>query len=149
MEYRNKGKIARGIRMDDEIFYGEEKNKIVKIHFEEQFDAKEDNLIEDNEIFNYNWNINQAIKRISKSEAVGIDNVPAVILKQSPKSPLMIKLKTWFSKWIEKGEIPKYLMIGKLILISKENNDCPSINNIRSIIIFASYYKILWMHYPT
>ena len=142
MEYINKGKIVRGIRMDDEIFYGKEKNKIVKIHFEEQFDAKEDNIIiEDNGIFNYNWNINQAIERISKSEAVGIDNIPAVILKQSPNSPLMIKLKTWFSKWIEKGEIPKYLMIGKLILISKENNDCPSINNIRPITIFPTITK--------
>ena len=53
----------------------------------------------------------------------------------------MIKLKEWFTDWIKKGTISKFLMIGKLILISKESTDCPTLSNIRPITLLPAVIK--------
>ena len=103
------------------------------------FSEEEEFQIEENGVTNYYCDIDKAKKNLSKSEAKGIDHIPSACLKQEVNSPLMIKLKEWFTDWIKKGTILKFLMIGKLI--SKESIDCPTLSNIRPITVLYAVIK--------
>ena len=97
--------------------------------------------IENNGIFNFRWDIEGAIRRLSRSEAIGLDSVPGNILKQERRNPLTKKFKSWFEELMHKGFIPSILMWGKLLLISKEESNCPIIKNVRPIIVLSAVIK--------
>ena len=96
---------------------------------------------ENNGVFNFKWDIENAIIRLSRSEVLGEDLVPGSALKQEKNSPLINKLKLWFNNWICNCSIPSFLMRGKLIMISKEDSVWPKIENIRLITILHTVTK--------
>ena len=77
----------------------------------------------------------------------GYDNILASELKQETNSPLLIILKKYFIDWINESKIPEFLMTGRMILISKENNDSPTLENIRPITILPAVVKFFEKKY--
>ena len=141
-KFKVKGKIAKGIKTEEGIIHGREKDKLIKIYFEKLFAANTTKIeIRNNAIFNYEYDIKRAISSISRSKAVGINGITSKALVQEIKSPLMIKIEKWFKEWIIKGEIPDYLTQGRLILISKDNTKNPVINDTRPVTILPAITK--------
>ena len=67
VRYRNKGKIVRGIRLGEEIIFGQQKDKIIKNHFQSMFFyEKEEFQIEENGVTNYYCDIDKAKKTYQK-----------------------------------------------------------------------------------
>ena len=98
-KFKVKGKIAKGIKTEEGIIYGREKDKLIKIYFEKLFAANTIKIeIRNNAIFNYECDIKRAISSISRSIAVGIDGIPSKALIQEIDSPLMIKIEKWFKE---------------------------------------------------
>ena len=65
--YRSKGKIVRGIRLGEEIVFGQQKDKIIKDHFQSKFFSEEEEFqIEKNGVTNYYCDIDKAKKLIKK-----------------------------------------------------------------------------------
>ena len=141
-KFKVKEKISKGIKTEEGIIHGKEKDKLIKIYFEKLFAANTTKIeIRNNAIFNYKYDIKRAISSISRSKAVGIDGIPSKALVQEINSPLMIKIEKWFKEWIIKGEIPDYLTQGRLILISKDNTKNPVINDTRPVTILPAITK--------
>ena len=113
------------------------------MHYFENLYHSDDQVtkIENNRIFNFRWDIEGAIRRLSRSEAIALDSVPGNILRQDRRNPLMMKFKSWFEEGIHKGFISFFLMWGKLHLISKEESNCPIIENVRSITVLPAVTK--------
>ena len=143
ISYKVRGKIVSGITKDEEVVYGRDKDKYAKSYFEQLYNARIiDTKIHNNGIFNYTWDIVRAVNNLSWSNAVGVDKIPGKLFKQDLNSPIMIKIKNIFCKWIQNNNISSYLMRGKLILISKDKTDCPKIENTRPITILPAITKL-------
>ena len=142
LKYKIKGKIIKGIMIKDTIVYGTDKKTIIKNYFKQIYNSNIKVIkINDNGIYDYSWNMTRAITNLSKSNAAGIDNIPSKIFKQKEDSPLLLKIKDKFSTWIQQSSIPNYMMLGKLILLSKSKDDCPTIDKTRPIIVFPAITK--------
>ena len=82
IKYKNKGKIVKVIRTEDGIKIGKYNNKEIKHYFENLYHSKDQiTKIENNGIFNFRWDIEGAIKGLSRSEAIRLDSVPRNILR--------------------------------------------------------------------
>ena len=144
IKYKNKGKIVRGIGIENCIKFGKYKNNEIKHYFVNLHHSVDQvTKIENIGIFNFRGNIECAIRRLSRSEAIGLDSVPGNILRQDKKKPLMMKLKSWFEEWIHKGSISTFLMWGKLLLINKEESNCPIIENVRPRLYYQQLLSSL------
>ena len=97
----------------------------------------------DNGCFNFKWDIERAISHMSKSKTEGWDIISGEVLKLDKTHPLIEKLKNKFEEWIQVGKIPDHLMKARLILISKENTDHPTIIDTRSISIVPVVTKFI------
>ena len=75
------------------------------------------------------------------SNVVRNDKIPAKILKQDKSSLLLSKIIKTFTHWIQTSKIWSYMIIGRLILISKDKLETPTIENIRPITILPSIAK--------
>ena len=89
------------------------------------------------------------IFRFPSSKTIGIDKVPGEWIKiRNNQAELKInelKIHKWykiFRNWIEKGTIPDFWMNWRLILVSKEKNKVPKIENTRPISILLSITKV-------
>ena len=143
IRYKTKSKIVKGIKTEELILYGTEKDTLIKNYFEKLYNLNNTNLkINSNGIYNYTWDLKRAVDNQSKSQAVGIDNVPGRTFKQNMDSPIMVKINKAFNSWILNNRIPNYLMKGKLILLSKDKSDSPTIENIRPITILPAITKL-------
>ena len=142
LKYKIKRKIIKGIKTDDKIIYGTAKDKIIKNYFEQLYSSRKTNItILNNGIFDYKCYIKRAIDTLSKSNAVGLDGIPWKTLKQEENTPIMIKIKDKFNLWIRECKIPKYMMKGKLLMISKDKSDSPTIDKTRPISILPAITK--------
>ena len=132
----------RGIRTEDGIKFGKYKNKEIMHYFENLYHSDDQvTKIENNGIFNFRWDIEGTIRRLSRSETIGLDSVQGNILKQDRRNPLTKKFKSLFEELMHKGFIPSFLMWGKLLLISKEESNCPIIENVRPITVLSAVTK--------
>ena len=88
---------------------------------------------------------------MSKSKAVGWDRISGEVLKLDKTHPLIEKFKKKFEEWIQVREIPDHLMKAKLILISKDNIDHPTIIDTRLINILLAVITISlnWQYFTT
>ena len=84
----------------------------------------------------YTIDTEKGLSRIPSSKAIGIDKVPGEWIKiRNNQAELKInelKIHKWdkiFRNWIEKGTIPDFWMNWRLILLSKEKNKVPKIEN--------------------
>ena len=97
-----------------------------------------DSKILDNRIFNFEWDIDRSIKSLSKSKEVEFDKNPGSVLKLEKDHSLINKLKSIFEDWMQRREVPGYLMKGRLILLCKDNIDHPAIIDTRLISILLA-----------
>ena len=58
------------------------------------------------------------------------------------REELKTRLAKHFKEYIFKGEVPKYFMISRLLLISKTKDEYPEINNTRPISILPTITKM-------
>ena len=101
VRYKIKSKIVKGIKKDNTISYDLEKDKNIKIYFKQSCKSLTRNLeIENNWIFNFECDIERSIYNLSKSNAVGNDNIPAKVFNQDKNTPLIFKIKGKFDSWI-------------------------------------------------
>ena len=144
LKFKIRGKLAKGIKTEEGIIYNEEKDRLAKRYFEELYNNEEKlEVIANNGIFNYELEIERAIKSLSKSRATGIDGIPSSALKQDKNSQLINKIEKWFKDWVIEGDIPDYAMTGRLVLISKNNTETPPIDETRAITILPAITKFL------
>ena len=143
IRYKEKSKIVKGIKTEELILYGTEKDALIKSYFEKLYNSNNINLkINSNGIYSYTWDLKRAVDNLSKSQAVGIDNVPGRAFKAKMDSPIMVIINKAFNSWILNNRIPNYLMKGKLILLSKDKSDSPTIENTRPITILPAITKL-------
>ena len=94
IKYKTKGKIVKGIKINDTYIYGKEKAQYIKEYYEQLLNDKIEHTTEiNNGIFNFYCDIERALSSISRSKAVGIDGVPGKIFKQEENSPIISKIK--------------------------------------------------------
>ena len=143
IKYKTKGKIVKGIKINDTYIYGKEKDQYIKEYYEQLLNDKIEHTTEiNNGIFNFYCDIERALSSISRSKAVGIDGVPGKIFKQEENSPIISKIKKWFEDWITSWKPPEYLTTARLILISKDNAENPKIEDTRPISVLPSITKL-------
>ena len=54
----------------------------------------------------------------------------------------MTKIENTFKMWLQKWEVPKHLMRGKMILISKDKTNSPNIESTRPITLLLTIIKL-------
>ena len=95
----------------------------------------------------YQINLSQGLYNIPTRKATGIDNVPGEWLRINKMEKNEIttmkigKLHKIFKEWLDNGYIPDFWMTSKIVLISKENNNNPKVQNTRQIAILPSITK--------
>ena len=144
IKYKSKGKLVKGINEDDTILYGKLRDKRVKEYFQAAFkDDLPEAKINNNGIFDYTINIDEAIRRIAINKAVGWDYIPGEMYKIDQNSKeLKSRLRKHFVRYIETDYIPNYFMNAKLVLISKDDTETPPIHKTRPISILPTITKI-------
>ena len=91
IKYIMRGKIIKGIKADDTILYGKEKDKFIKNYYERLFYKEEHNHTDHyNGIFEFHCDIVRAIETLSRSNAAGIDGIPSKIYRQSFDNPIIM-----------------------------------------------------------
>ena len=82
IRYKEKSKIVKVIKTEELILYGTEKDALIKSYFEKLYNSNNINMkINSNGIYSYTWNLKRTVDSLSKSQAVGIDNVPGRAFK--------------------------------------------------------------------
>ena len=144
LKYKVKGKVAKGVKIADEILVGKGKRNIVKQYYIEIYKAEiEEYKITNNSIFDFTVDIDRAIESIAKNKAVGFDLIPGEMYKNEElREELKTRLAKHFKEYIFKGKVPKYFMISRLLLISKTKDEYPEINNTRPISILPTITKM-------
>ena len=97
-----------------------------------------------NNEYNFEIDLNSAISKLSQNKAPGLDHIPSEWLTSiANNDKLKLKLTNIFKEWVCKSEVPKFWMARKLILLNKEKNNHPLIENTRPITILPSITKML------
>ena len=103
----------------------------------------EPHKLKNNSIFDFTVEIDRAAESIARNKAVGFDLIPGEMYKDTEtRKELKIKLTKHFKVYIQKGVIPNYFMVSRLILISKTSNEYPEVKNTRPISILPSITKM-------
>ena len=135
--------MVKGINEGDKVIYGTDRNKKVKDFYQilYKWEQKPKEII-NNGIFNYEIEIDKAIRRMAKDKATGWDNIPGEFFKSFSKSEeLKQSLKNNFTEYVMNGKIPDYFMKARLILLSKEDNEAPPVHKTRPISILPTITK--------
>ena len=105
IKYKSKGKLLKGINEDDTILYWKLRDKRVKEHFQAAFkDDLPEAKINNNGIFDYTINIDEAIRRIAINKAVGRDYIPGEMHKIDQNSKeLKPRQRKLFVSYLETG----------------------------------------------
>ena len=140
------GKCVKDITEGETIHFDDEKAKLVKGHFSKLYsDEIRKIVIRNNGIFNYEVNVESALNKISKGKACDLDNIPDTVYRwKETQENLKQKLKEKFSTILKCGEVPPYFMKARLILLSKDNTDCPEITRVRPISIPSWGDQTIW-----
>ena len=94
-------------------------------------------------IFSYEVDTTRGIREVAKNKAVGRDQIPAEwIQKAAEDIKYTVKLNNIFKNWLTTCNVPDFWMSGRLILLNKENNKYPQIENTRPITILPAITKI-------
>ena len=143
VKYKTRSHITKGIKTNERILYENINDRVIKIYFENLYHADtEPTIIQNNGKFNFEWNIDRALERLTKSKATGVDGIPSKLFKIEKDNPLIKKIRNWFGNWIRKGRTPKYLTSWKLILLSKDNTETSTIEDTRTITILPTVTKV-------
>ena len=144
LKYKVKGKVVKGIKVENEILPGKNKRELVKQYYKEIYSTEmEPHKITNNSIFNFAVEIDRAVESIARNKAVGFDLIPGEMYKDTAtRKELKIKLTKHFKEYIQKGVIPNYFMVSRLILISKTSDEYPEVKNTRPISILPSITKM-------
>ena len=90
------------------------------------------------------WFIERGIEKLTCNKAVGPERIPGEWLKHRQlRKDITSHLGSWIKKWVEEEKIPEHWAWAKLILISKENNKNPAIENTRPIAILPAITKAI------
>ena len=144
IKYKPKVKLVKGIDKDNQIVFGEERNRIIKKYYENLFDWKSKHpKIEPNGIFNYIVDIDRAMDKIATKKATGIDHIPGEVTKDKESREVMKKrLTEHFKSFLFEGKTPTYFMKARLVLFSKSDNNTPTVDNIRPISVLPAITKL-------
>ena len=144
IKYKGRGKLVKGINKDGIIIYGKFRDKYVKEYYQKAFnDNVTIGVIKNNGTFDYTIKINEAIERLATNKAVGWDYIPGELYKIVDKSEEMkLRLKEHFTRYVMTGYVPKYFMNAKLILLSKDDSETPTIQKTRPISILPTITKL-------
>ena len=143
LRYKSRGKIVKGIRHEEEIIMGIQRDKIVKQFFEKLYNSNEQPYkVPSNGIFDFRLNIWKGIEYWATNKAVGTDGISGKFFKDWDKTTLIKRLKIHFIKYLQESEIPEYYMEVRLILISKDDTEYPEISKTRPISVLPTITKI-------
>ena len=139
-----RGKIVKGIKEVDFIHMDGNKTKLVQKIFNNIYDDNPINYkIKNNSIFDFTQEIEYALSNLSKGKAWGTDGIPDEIFKnEDTRSKMAVKLRYTFSQFLRNGNVLDYLMMVKLILISKDNTNTLTINKVRLIGVLPAITKL-------
>ena len=91
----------------------------------------------------YVIDLERGIEKLACNKAVGPDRIPGEWLKyRQLRKDITSHLRSWIKKWVDDEKIPEHWAWAKLILISKENNKNPAIENTRPIAILPAITKV-------
>ena len=138
------GNFEKGIKEGDIIHIDKDNAELIEKHFKNLYDDNINNhKIKNNNIFDFEPEIEYALDNLLKGKAWGLDSIPDDVLKnESTKNSMNIKLKDAFSHSLRWGKIPDYLMIAKLILFCKDGSNTPTIDKIRPIGVLTAITKL-------
>ena len=145
IQLRNKNKIVRQIKENNKVLpYNESLYKLTNYY--KKIYAK-GGMPEDIEfkqaIFSYEVDTTRGIREVAKNKAVGKDQIPAEwIQKAAEDIKYTVKLNNIFKYWLTTCNVPNFWMSGRLILLNKESNKYPQIENARPITILPAITKI-------
>jgi hypothetical protein len=84
--------------------------------------------------------IESAIKQCNFNKGLGPDNFDGNLLKDDTiRAKLILAIKSW----VRTGDFPKYLSEGRLILLSKDNNEVAEVSNTRPIVVLSHIAKVI------
>ena len=123
---------------------GHQKKQIVKIYYEQIYSSINNHYkVRSNSIFDFRIDVERGIEQWAPNKATGIDNMPGIVFKDNTyKKEIKSRLEKHFTDYLHKSNIPKYFMEARLILISKEDTEYPSIEKTRPISILPTITKI-------
>ena len=125
LKYKVKGKIVKGIQEGDIILLGKEKQKKIKLYFDEIYKSEPRVCkIHNYKIFDFNIDIDRAINTVAKNKAVGYDLIPGELYKDEKiEEELKHRFDEHFRSYKTIGIIPNYFLTAKLVLLSKNNQE--------------------------
>ena len=148
IKYKPRSKLIKGIRTDNCIEVGVEKNYIIKQFFNKLFDdAPTYKGIESNGIFDYRLEIDRAIQQLSSKKAMGLDYIPDLLFKIKDSESIINRIRIHFEEYVRKWQAPIYFMYARLILFSKDGTDTSKFENTRPISVQPAVIKLfeLWI----
>ena len=92
----------------------------------------------------YRLEIARAIYSVATNKASGIENILGELYRNRDARLLIKdKIEIHFSQYLFNSDVPDYFMLAKLVLISKDGTDHPTID--KTISILPSITKLLCM----
>ena len=147
LKYKIKNKIVKYIRIKDEIQTKEETLETWLQYYKKILNTEEKitNWWFSDRI-KYEIDTRGALQKLAKNKATGIDEIPGewIIANDENNETDKLRIDTLhkiFTNWVTNKHIPEFWMQSKLILISKEENSTPEIQNTRLIAILPSITK--------
>ena len=55
---------------------------------------------------------------------------------------MILKCTKFFNEWLQKGEVPKYCKEARIVPLSKEDSEFPSVGGIRTVNVLPGIFKI-------
>lgn len=87
--------------------------------------------------------IDQAVSKLGKNKAPGVDQLTDSILRTGYQElTVQKKIARIFTHWLDGDNIPQYLKCAKVITLSKTDSPCPPVGQIRPIAILPTLYKL-------
>jgi hypothetical protein len=133
LQYKPKGTFVKGITVQDEVILGDQMQDYVQQYFTKPFysDSKTSEL-PNNGIFNFSVDLERAFESVAKNKAVGFDNLLGDIFR----------INDHFSSYLRTWRVPSYFMRGRLILLSKDKSEFPTIDRTRPITVLPAITKL-------
>ena len=145
LQLKNKNKIVNQIKDNEKILnYNDSLIKLANYYKDIYAKGRMMKNIEPKHlIFNYKIDTMRGIREVAMNKAVGRDKIPAEwIQKAAEDKTYFIKLNNIFKDWITTCNVPDFWMSGRLILLNKEHNKYPQIENTRPITILPAITKV-------
>ena len=103
--------------------------ELIVAHFTNQYkDLNTKTNIRFNGNIDYRLEIERAINSVATNKASGIDNIPGELYRNRDARQLIKdKIETHFKQYLINSDVPDYFMHAKLVLISKDVTDHPTL----------------------